>query len=60
MTLICRFRLPPLLTRCLAGLSALEFQTELLVMVVAGIGGEPFFTATTFAAVMFHFKHHRP
>jgi hypothetical protein len=58
--LICRFRLPPLLAGSLTGLSAFKFQTELLVMVVAGIGGEPFFTATTFAAVMFHFKHHRP
>jgi hypothetical protein len=44
---------------CLAGLPAFDFQTEPLVMVVAGISGEPFFAAKAFAATVFvfHTKH---
>jgi hypothetical protein len=57
--LVCRFRLPPLLARCLAGLPAFDFQTEPLVMVVAGIGGKPLFAASAFPLMAFHMKHHR-
>jgi hypothetical protein len=57
--LVCRFRLPPFLARCLAGLPAFDFQTEPLVMVVAGIGGKPFFAALAFSLMAFHIKHHR-
>jgi hypothetical protein len=48
------FGLPTLLTRCLAGLPAFSFQTEPLVMVVAGIGGKPIFAASAFSLMMFH------
>jgi hypothetical protein len=47
------FGLPTFLTRCLAGLPAFNFQTELLVMVVPGIGDEAFFTAKASAAASF-------
>jgi hypothetical protein len=57
--LVCRFRLPPLLARCLAGLPAFDFQTELMVMMVAGIGGKPLFAASAFPLMAFHMKHHR-
>jgi hypothetical protein len=40
--------LPLLLARCLAGLQAFNFQTEPLVMVVAGIGGKQSFAASAF------------
>jgi hypothetical protein len=53
------FGLPTLLARCLAGLPAFDFQTELLVMVIAGIGGKPLFTALAFPLMAFHIKHHR-
>jgi hypothetical protein len=56
--LVCRFRLPPLLARRLAGLPAFDFLTELLVMVVAGIGGKPLFTTAAFPLMAFHIKHH--
>jgi hypothetical protein len=56
---VCRFGLPPLLARCLADLPAFNFQTEPLVMVVAGIGDEPFFAAAAFSLMAFHIKHHR-
>ena len=46
------FGLPTLLARCLAGLPAFDFQTEPLVMVIAGIGGKPLFTAETFLETM--------
>jgi hypothetical protein len=57
--LVYWFRLPPLLAYCLAGLPAFDFQTELLVMVIAGIGGKPLFTALAFSLMAFHIKHHR-
>ena len=44
----------------LAGFATTRLRAEPLVMVIARIGGEPFFTATAFAAVVFHIKHHRP
>jgi hypothetical protein len=56
---VCWFGLPPLLARCLAGLPAFDFQTEPLVMMVAGIGGKPLFTALAFPLMVFHKKHHR-
>jgi len=45
----------------LAGLAATCLCAETLVMVIARIGGEPFFAATAFAAMafVFHKKHHR-
>jgi hypothetical protein len=53
------FGLPTLLARCLAGLPAFHFQTESLVMVIAGIGGKPLFTALALPLMAFHIKHHR-
>ncbi len=53
--LVCRFRLPTLLARRLTGLPAFDFQTELLVMVVAGIGGEPLFAGKASATALFVF-----
>jgi hypothetical protein len=44
----------------LAGLAATRLLAKSLVMVIARIGGEPLFTATAFAAAVFHIKHHRP
>jgi hypothetical protein len=44
----------------LAGLAAARLRTEPLVMMITRIGGEPFFTATAFAAMAFHIKHHHP
>jgi hypothetical protein len=57
--LVYRFRLPPLLARCLTGFPAADFSAEPLVMVVAGIGGEPFFAAKAPASALFvfHLKH---
>jgi hypothetical protein len=52
VAVVCWFGLPPLLARRLAGLPALNFQTEPLVMVIAGIGGKPLFTAETFLETM--------
>ena len=45
----------------LAGLAATCLRAEPLVMVIARIGGEPFFATMTFAAMafVFHKKHHR-
>jgi hypothetical protein len=51
--------LPPLLARCLAGLPAFNFQTEPLVMMVAGIGDKPLFATSAFSLMVFHKKHHR-
>jgi hypothetical protein len=56
---VCWFGLPPLLTRCLAGLPAFDFQTEPLVMVIARIGGKQSFAAAAFSLMAFHKKHHR-
>jgi hypothetical protein len=56
--LICRFRLPPFLARRLARFPAAHFGAEPLVMMIAGIGGEPFFTARAPAMMAFHIKHH--
>jgi len=53
------FGLPTLLARCLAGLPAFNFQTEPLVMVVAGIGDKPLFATSAFSLMVFHKKHHR-
>ena len=44
----------------LAGLAAARLRAEPLVMVIARIGGEPFFTATAFAAVVFHLNPYFP
>jgi hypothetical protein len=59
VVLVCWFGLPPLLARCLASLPAFDFQTELLVMVVAVIGGKPLFAALAFPLMAFHIKRHR-
>jgi hypothetical protein len=56
---VCWFGLPTLLARCLAGLPAFNFQTEPLVMVVAGIGDKPLFATSAFSLMVFHKKHHR-
>jgi hypothetical protein len=56
---VCWFGLPTFLARCLAGLPAFDFQTEPLVMMVAGIGGKPFIAAAAFSLMVFHKKHHR-
>jgi len=44
-----------------AGLAAASPCAKPLVMVIAGIGGEPFFAAKAFATMvfLFHTKHHR-
>ena len=52
---VCRFRLPTLLARRLAGLPAFDFQTKLLVMMVAGISGEPLFAGKASATALFVF-----
>jgi hypothetical protein len=59
VVLVCRFGLPPLLARGLAGLPAPDFQTEPLVMMIAGIGGEPLIATQAFPLMAFHIKHHR-
>jgi len=56
---VCWFGLPTLLARCLAGLPAFNFQTEPLVIVVAGIGDKPLFATSAFSLMVFHKKHHR-
>ena len=45
----------------LAGFAATCPLAEPLVMMIAGIGGEPLFAAKAFAATVFllHTKHHR-
>jgi hypothetical protein len=43
----------------LAGLAATCSRAEPLVMMIAGISGEPFFAAKAFAVAAFHIKHHR-
>jgi hypothetical protein len=59
VAVVCWFGLPPLLARRLAGLPAFNFQTEPLVMLVAGIGGKPLFAALAFSLMAFHKKRHR-
>jgi hypothetical protein len=56
--LVCRFGLPPLLAHHLAGLLAVDFQTEPLVEMITGIRGEPLFAAQAFPLMAFHTKHH--
>jgi hypothetical protein len=45
----------------LAGFAATRPRAKSLVMMVARISGEPFFTAKAFATMvfLFHTKHHR-
>jgi hypothetical protein len=43
----------------LAGFAATCPLAEPLVMMIAGIGGKPFFATTAFAVAAFHIKHHR-
>jgi hypothetical protein len=38
---------------------AFNFQTEPLVMMIAGIGGKPLFAASASSLMAFHIKHHR-
>src|ERR1043166_2272909 len=58
---IPRFCKPLFITQSFTSLPTTWSRTKPLVMVVAGIGGEPFFAATTFSAAVFvsHTKHHR-
>jgi hypothetical protein len=50
-----------LVAQNLAGLAATCLRAEPLVMVIARIGGKPFFATMAFAAMafVFHKKHHR-
>jgi hypothetical protein len=43
----------------LAGFAATCPLAESLVMVIAGIGGKPLFTALALPLMAFHKKHHR-
>jgi len=47
------FRVPPFLARRLAGFATADFGAEPLVMMIPGIGGEPFFAVVTFFAATF-------
>ena len=59
MVLVRRFGLPLLLARGLAGLPAADFQAEPLVVMIAGIGGEPLFAVQALPLMAFHVKHQR-
>jgi len=60
VVLVCRFGLPLFLARRFAGFPAAGFGAEQLVMMIAGVSGEPLFAARAFSATVFvfHTKHH--